>query len=462
MKFCDKLVNLRKKNNITQEVLAEKINVSRQAVSKWENGTSMPDMKTIMELCSILNCSLDELIDDEVIGNNKTKKEDKNNINDYLKEILDFITRTYNMFCSMKFKEKIKCIFEIGFLIIFLAFVWFILGSMLSSFISPILWNLPDGVNYFLHNILDAIYFLIALVSSFIVVIHIFKIRYLDYFVTIEDESVLEKTIEEVIPENRIETIKENDKRIVFENKKEKIVIRDPKHSSYSFLKGLGNLIILFLKTIAFGIGCCALISFVFLTFGFFIGAYYSLEGLIFLGITIIILSLVLLNFLVIYLLYTFIFNQKVKKYLFVGFIITIVLMSFGGALTFIETLNFKYVSDIGDTKEIKTTTTYIEVDNKTELSFLHYRDTEIIVDNSQKDVKVEITSLKDVKVRLSYYQNEKGNDCFFVNPYNDYVGDDFKVIINMMKNKEWYSNIDLHKIKVYVSEENLEILRNN
>lgn len=31
-----------------------------------------------------------------------------------------------------------------------------------------------------------------------------------------------------------------------------------------------------------------------------------------------------------------------------------------------------------------------------------------------------------------------------------------------MMKNKEWYSNIDLHKIKVYVSEENLEILRNN
>lgn len=464
MKFCDKLVNLRKKNNITQEILAEKINVSRQAVSKWENGTSVPDMKTIMELCSILNCNLDELVDDKAIGNSKVKKEDKNNINinDYLKEILDFITRTYNMFCSMKFKEKIKCILEIGFLITFCALIWMILGSLLSSFISPILWNLPDGINYFFHNLLDAIYFIIALVSSFIVIIHLFKIRYLDYFVTIEDKNVKEKTIEEVIPENKNEIIKENNRRIVLEKKKEKIVIRDPKHSSYSFLKGLGNLLILFCKIISLFIGSFFVISFIALMFTFFIGAFYSFNGIIFLGITIIILSLALLNFLAIYILYAFIFNQKLKKYLFIGFISTIILMSFGGALTFIETMDFKYVSNINETKNIEIKTTYIEVDNKTELSFLKYSDTEIIIDNNQKDLKVEITSIKDVDIKLRYYQNEKGNDYFFINYYNDYIIDDFKFVINMLKNKEWYNDVGLVGIKLYVSEDNLKILESN
>ena len=111
MRFCDKLANLRRNNNITQEILADKLNVSRQAVSKWENGTSMPDMKTIMELCRILNCSLEDLIDDKALGN-KVKKEEKFNFNNYLKEILDFITKTYNMFCSMKFKQKLKCLFS--------------------------------------------------------------------------------------------------------------------------------------------------------------------------------------------------------------------------------------------------------------------------------------------------------------------------------------------------------------
>ena len=421
-------------------------------------------MKTIMELCSILNCSLDELVDDKAIGNSKVKREDKNNINinDYLKEILDFITRTYNMFCSMKFKEKIKCVLEIGFLIAFCSLIWTILGALLSSFISPILWNLPDSINYFLHNLLDAIYFIIALVSSFIVILHLFKIRYLDYFVTIEDKNVKEKSIEEVIPENKNEIIKENDRTIVFEKKKEKIVIRDPKHSSYSFLKGLGNLLILFCKIISLFIGSFFVIFFIALTFAFCIGAFYSFNGIIFLGITVIILSLALLNFLAIYILYAFIFNQNLKKYLFIGFISTIILMSFGGALTFIETMDFKYISNINETKNIETKTTYIEVDDKTEISFLKYSDTEIIIDNNQKDLKVEIISIKDVDVKLRYYQNEKENDYFFINYYNDCIIDDFKFVINMLKNKEWYNDVGLVGIKLYVSEDNLKILEEN
>ena len=51
MKFGENLYNLRKKQKISQEKLAEKIGVSRQSVSKWENGTAYPEMNRIFELC---------------------------------------------------------------------------------------------------------------------------------------------------------------------------------------------------------------------------------------------------------------------------------------------------------------------------------------------------------------------------------------------------------------------------
>ncbi len=56
------LARLRKLHNMTQEELAEQINVSRQAVAKWENGDSMPDLKSCMALADFFNVSIDDLI----------------------------------------------------------------------------------------------------------------------------------------------------------------------------------------------------------------------------------------------------------------------------------------------------------------------------------------------------------------------------------------------------------------
>ena len=47
MEFFDKLIQLRKERNWSQEDLAEKLNVSRQAISRWENGTAYPDAQNI-------------------------------------------------------------------------------------------------------------------------------------------------------------------------------------------------------------------------------------------------------------------------------------------------------------------------------------------------------------------------------------------------------------------------------
>lgn len=56
---------LREKNKLTQEEVAEKINVSRQAVAKWENGKSLPDIVNCTKLAALYNISLDTLVNVE-------------------------------------------------------------------------------------------------------------------------------------------------------------------------------------------------------------------------------------------------------------------------------------------------------------------------------------------------------------------------------------------------------------
>ena len=62
MKIGEKIKALRKERNITQEKLAEYLNISCQAVSKWENGTAAPDLQLIIPLANFFGVSTDELL----------------------------------------------------------------------------------------------------------------------------------------------------------------------------------------------------------------------------------------------------------------------------------------------------------------------------------------------------------------------------------------------------------------
>ncbi|EOS64023.1 helix-turn-helix domain-containing protein [Anaerotruncus sp. X29] len=66
MQFSENLQLLRKKNNMTQEQLAEHLQVSRQAVSKWEAAQSYPEMENLLEICSLFSCDLDMLVRGDV------------------------------------------------------------------------------------------------------------------------------------------------------------------------------------------------------------------------------------------------------------------------------------------------------------------------------------------------------------------------------------------------------------
>ena len=65
MSISVKIQQLRKRNGLSQEQLAEKLEVSRQAVSKWESGTSLPDIEKIALISDLFEVSTDYLIKDE-------------------------------------------------------------------------------------------------------------------------------------------------------------------------------------------------------------------------------------------------------------------------------------------------------------------------------------------------------------------------------------------------------------
>lgn len=66
MNFAEKLLALRTQAGYSQEVLAEKLNVSRQAVSKWELGTTLPETEKLISISTLFSVSIDSLLIDSI------------------------------------------------------------------------------------------------------------------------------------------------------------------------------------------------------------------------------------------------------------------------------------------------------------------------------------------------------------------------------------------------------------
>ena len=66
MNLGKKIAELRKKNNLSQEELADKVGVARQTISKWETGDTTPDINQVKIISKIFNISIDELVDNDI------------------------------------------------------------------------------------------------------------------------------------------------------------------------------------------------------------------------------------------------------------------------------------------------------------------------------------------------------------------------------------------------------------
>ena len=137
----------RKEKNMTQSELAEKLNITDRAISKWENGNCMPDVGTIPDLCSILSISINDLFSGEVVDMKDNEKRLEENLLEMakLKEISD--KRLLNLEIVIGFISAITLFAFIGiaafiemadwlrFLIIGLGVIIFMIGVCYSLYI---------------------------------------------------------------------------------------------------------------------------------------------------------------------------------------------------------------------------------------------------------------------------------------------------------------------------------------
>ncbi len=109
MKFGDNLKKVRVLKKLSQESLAEKVNVSRQSVSKWETGDAYPTMNNLLELCKIFHCRINDLVNDNIVDIDffgdevKTKvvslKKEEQKKMKALSKIISLISKIGRIFC---------------------------------------------------------------------------------------------------------------------------------------------------------------------------------------------------------------------------------------------------------------------------------------------------------------------------------------------------------------------------
>lgn len=450
MKFKDKLPKLRKENNLSQEQLADRLGVSRQAVSKWESGSSYPDMEKMLQICSILNCTLEDLMDDGTIKG-KSNTNSKFNLNTCLNDLLKFITKVYNMFCSMNFKQKIKCLFELTMIILIL----YVIASLIFVSVLKIFALLPYKVEYILRIAFSLIYFPVAAILGSIIFLHLFEIRYLNYYVTIEDKNVSEKTIEEPIEKL------ENKKYV--EGKKEKIIIRDPKHSTFNFVSGLVKILSLFTQLFALMAYVPLTIGFIILVFLIAVSLYYISYNIMFLFVVLAILGLLSICYAFIESLYRFIISEEqCFKKSFILIISGLVLFGVGSGLTFVKYMSLEKI-DLDNYSNYEVETQYIEIKDDTVIRpFPSNDDIVYEIDNSLDKAKVEIYRAPYSNSKVLYYDN-KFFDEYYVGIYSVQFRDIYKVALNDLKKNKIRDYEDVFsRVKIYLSQKQYDKLSNN
>lgn len=93
MKFCDKLITLRAKAGLSQEGLANRLGVSRQAVSKWEAGATMPELAKIIAIADLFDTTTDYLLRDEITEEATIAGKDYAAVATHLADISGYVKR---------------------------------------------------------------------------------------------------------------------------------------------------------------------------------------------------------------------------------------------------------------------------------------------------------------------------------------------------------------------------------
>lgn len=99
MTFCEKLQILRKNKGLTQEKLAEKLSVSRNAVAKWESGQGYPDISNLIQISDLMNVTVDYLVRDQTCSISASSSQ-KTDLDELIEFRLEANVNTYAAFSN--------------------------------------------------------------------------------------------------------------------------------------------------------------------------------------------------------------------------------------------------------------------------------------------------------------------------------------------------------------------------
>lgn len=452
MSIRKNLEYLRKQKKLSQEELAYKLGVSRQAVSKWESGAAFPETEKMMSICKIFDCSLDDLINGD-IAQLEIDKDRKYTFNDLVNEITEIVSRTLNMFDNM----TLKSIFRFGFEMIILFLIILLLRipfSYLFSLGNNVLQNINGNISNLFISIWKLITEVVYIVVGVVSFVYIYKIRFLDKFESAKKEYVKPQ-------DNKEEVIKEE----IVDRKGRKVEIRRYDFGLFSFI---GKVALFFIKCFT------AIISLpiIFLLFAsvasVLIGIVLMFNGVIFIGVIIFLLSLIVFTISLLFILYNFIVNHRSDwQKIFFFFVACVVGFGIGAGLSVLEFSKMKISNEAPKNVTREKKEEIIEMKDNYVLQNIPY-DTEYIVDDTLgSNLRIEIEYYdeftQDVKVET--YENPTSD--IYVSPVRKLSVDLsqlYTILINDLKQKTIsnYSALGNIYVRVYASELNIDKLKEN
>jgi len=481
MNLSDNLKRIRKEHGLSQEQLAEQLGVSRQAVSKWESEQSYPEMDKVLLICKLFNYNMDELMNGNVKEVDE-EKQSKINANKYIEDFFSFITKTVDMLSSMTWKQKVKCLTEQIMIGLVLASIFAIIGGVIGQIVRSAVMEVNLGITIrSIGIIVQSIYSVLALIMGTVILLYIFKIRYLGTVTLLYIFKIRYLDYYEIVKVDKEETreqavdIQNTAKR---EKERERIIIRDPKDSESRFLKGILRIVLWGIKSMAIGIAFPFAITLAILICLLVISFLFVKTGLVFVGIAMTIIAGIIVNYIILQLLYYFIVSKKTKKnILAITFLVALTLAGMGSGLVCVGITDFSYSTTVPEDKKMS------------EVHQIKMTDGLVILDclmHSEVNPKVKLVAVDEENINHEIFSDDLAPDeirmvteqskyCHIFVEYIDektiaiysritenLVMDFIREVIHDINDRKMINNYNQVDLTIYSSRENIEKLKGN
>lgn len=448
MNFASNLQKLRKRENMSQEALAEKLDVTRQSVSKWESGATYPEMDKLISICKIFNVDMDTLVNGDVEEESKQEKDSSINTKDLLNKFNILMKKIVCLFESMSFKEIIEFLVTV-FLLILLISAGTIAKDIIENLIGT---NLLYGITYVgptLNTIFRLIVDILYIFFSIVIFIYVLKIKYLDRI------KIKENTDKEIV-------IKEKEKRV---EEVEKVIIKDDNSNSLS--RTLAKIIIYIIKFFIICFLVAPLICIIVLALILGFEVLFVFKGLPLIGILLWTIVALIISAICFEVPLNFVINYKNNyKRIMITLLISLIIIIIGSIIFAFEFFSLTYVDNLPKNVKTKEITETVPMSNDLKMVEYYHNDVEYVVDDSLTD-KIEVTVtyydyLIDNNIEVKLHNNNlliyiSSPKEFSFKKVIDKISDDIKdgKIYN-------YDKLNEYKVTIKASRNNIDIISKN